>query len=311
MCAALLGLFSAYVDVGITSAIPYATTHTNKESAAQSQAAVCAVDPRENWVTQSENQSLQTTNMLLVCPRVPEVLQTKRQMPLTHQLRDYLNYHLQQRTGSHLEWMFFLKDQEMLFGHSPRSLWKFLAMAPPEISVLSFGHGKRDEALGLFAIRVDEWSVHLLDSAILMNDERPSLTEAEAITITLASLNHARKVAYVPQWWLEVRSSCVEDATWELQFGIDHVVTPDKLCCVSDACQEALARLDEPSRTPGLTKFSAQEPLSPDSDSTIETYIKDFWGCVKSLDVGHQSSPVSQVSEAVAAEHRAAGICRG
>lgn len=294
----------------VTSSFSRAITHGNKTLTSQNQVSVCAVNPKEDWLPQSANQSLTTTNLLLVCPHIVDVLLTNQQLAFPQQLRDYLDYHLRQGSGSPLDWIFFLKDHDMLFGHSPRSLRKFLATTPTEVSILSFGHGRRDDALGLFAIRIDEWAVDLLDTSAQLLNQQPSLTETEAMTITLASSNQARKVAYVPEWWLEVGSSCVEDATWESQFGINHVITPDKLCCSSDSCRETLNRIVRPFRTIGDTGLDSQEPLRPSSASPIEHYIEDFWECVGDLDIIDQASRVLQLSEAIAAEQKAAGTCR-
>lgn len=231
-------------------------------------------------------------------------------MAFTQQIRDYLDYHLRQGSDSLLDWVFFLKDLDMLFGHSPRSLRKFLATAPTDVSMLSFGHGRREDTLSLFAIRIDEWTVDLLDTSAQLLDQRPSLTETEAMAITLASSKQARKVAYVPKWWLEVGSSCVEDATWETQFGINHVITPGKLCCTSDYCRVTLNRMNKPFKTIGAAGLDSQEPLTPGSASPIENYIEDFWGCVRDLTIIDQTSQVFQLSEAIAAEQKAAGTCR-
>lgn len=310
ICAVLLGLLSAYMGLAVTSSFPRAITRHNKTLTSQNQVSVCAVNPKEDWLAQSTNQSLTSTNLLLVCPHVVDVLLTNPQLGFTQQLRDYLDYHLRQGSGSSLDWVFFLKDHDMLFGHSPRSLRKFLATAPTEVSILSFGHGRRGDALDLFAIRIDEWALDLLDTSAQLLNQWPSLTETEAMNTTLASSNQARKVVYVPQWWLEVGSSCVEDATWESQFGINHVITPDKLCCTSDSCRENLNRIGRPFKTIGDTGLDSQEPLTPGSASPIEHYIEDFWECVRDLDIIDQASPVLQLSEAIATEQKAAGTCR-
>ncbi|KIW10474.1 hypothetical protein PV08_11438 [Exophiala spinifera] len=299
------------------------STLRNREAAVKtpshSQASVCVVNPQEDWLAQSVNHTLPTTNLLLVCPRVADVLvRTDPPVAFSQQLRNYLGFHLRQRFDSgsvFLEWIFFLKDHDMLFGHSQASLRKFLATAPEQVSVLSFGHGRRDDALGLFAVRIDEWSLGLLDATAQILDERPrALTEAEALTIALAlvstsssSKQEPRKVAYVPQWWLDVRSSCIEDATWESQFGIDHVVTPDKLCSASDHCQEAV-----PDRGKAMVDSNSQHPLvARGSSSPIESSIEDFWECVKRLDdVVDRAAPVLQLADAVAFEQKAAGTCR-
>lgn len=251
-----------------------------------------------------------TTNLLLVCPRVADVLRHHRETSFTRQLRNYIEFQLQQRADPRLEWIFFLKDHQMLFSHSPRSLAKFLHTAPTEISVLSFGYGSTQGALGLFAIRLDTWSVRLLDSVLQLVEQRPGLTETEAITLALASLYNKRSVAYVPQWWLEVRSNCLERATWEAQFGVAFVVETDRLCCVSDSCQNALSYIAEQSSTAGPQIIDSQHPLTLDSQLSIEDIVKDFWTCVGNLDVNYNASPVDQLSEVSAAEERAAEECR-
>jgi hypothetical protein len=50
--------------------------------------------------------------------------------------------------------------------HAPSSLGNFLSRAPPEIKVLSVGSRIVDQAPGLFAVRLDGWSVRLLDSVL-------------------------------------------------------------------------------------------------------------------------------------------------
>ncbi|KIX08059.1 LOW QUALITY PROTEIN: uncharacterized protein Z518_02714 [Rhinocladiella mackenziei CBS 650.93] len=250
-----------------------------------------------------------TTNLLLVCPRVADVLKSHQQMSFIRQLRNYVEFQLQQQGNPRLEWIFFLKDREMLFSHTPRSLKKFLHSVPAEINVLSFGYGNVQQALGILAIRVDYRSIGLLDSALELLQQRPGLTEASAITIALATLNN--RVAYIPQWWFEVRGNCLEPATWEAQSGVTHVVKADELCCVSDLCQAALSDVAKQSKRTGNQAMDSQAPLTSDSGLSVEHAVEDFWTCMKNMDVCSEVSPAVNLSEALVAEQSAAGECRG
>ncbi len=283
----------------------FSTANTAEGQIKQSPA--CAVDRQMDWLSQSTNQTPTTMNLLLVCPGVAVALkdhhqhrlqQSHAQSPLpvfTQQLRSYIEFQLQQRADPHLEWIFFLKDHETLFSHTPGSLRKFVHHAPSEVHVLTFAPpGKMSAssstdtpwaaALGLFAIGLDRRSVRLLDSVQHLLEQRPGLTETDAIAIALASShNNARGVVVVPEWWLDVRGNCVERATWEAQSGVTHVVPTDQLCCVSDACRDALAHIATQRRTTTTTGqvVDPQIPLNHDSELSIEHVVEAFWMGVK------------------------------
>ena len=246
------------------------------------ESSVCAVNRQKDWVTQSINQTVMTTNLLLACPSVVEILRSHQGKSFTWQMREYIDIQLQNRADQGLEWIFFLKDHEMLFSHSPRSLKKFLPLVPNELIALSFEHGSTQSALGLFAIRLSSSSIRLLDSVNKRLEQGHGMSVIEAITIFLESLGDTPSVAYVPQWWLEVRGNCVEQATWEAQFGVAHVVETDRLCCVSDSCQHGLSQHIENSKTSGNQVIDSQDPLRLVSELSIEQLIHDFWTSRKS-----------------------------
>lgn len=173
--------------------------------------------------------------------------------------------------------MFFLKDHDMLYSYTPRSLKKFLLPISARIEAISFGPDSAQQALRLFTIRVDQWSVSLLKSVLQLREERPNLTDNEALTFALTGSDNADRVAYAPQWWLDVRSSCVEEATWEAQFGVSYVATTDQLCCVHDPCRDALGRITKQASGEGVQGTSPQKALNPDSGATVKLAIEDFW----------------------------------
>ena len=181
------------------------------------------------------------------------------------------------------------QEHEMLFSHSPRSLKKLLPSVPNELIALSSEHGSTQSALGLFAIRLSSSSVRLLDSVNELLEWERGLTELEAFTTALASLSNSPNVAYVPQWWLEVRGNCVEQATWEAQFGVNQVVETDRLCCIPDSCQTALSQYIKNSRSMGNRIIDAQESLRLSWELSIEEVIQDFWTSVRHLETNHDS----------------------
>ena len=244
---------------------------------------------QKDWVTQSINQTVMTTNLLLACPSVVEILGSHQQRSLTWQLREYIEFQVQHRADQGLEWIFFLKDHEILFSHSPRSLKKFLPLVPNELVAFSFEQGSTQSAIGLFAIRSSSSSIRLLDSVNELLEQGHGLSEIEAITIVLESLGDTPSVAYVPQWWLEVRDNCVEQATWEAQSGVAHVVETDRLCCISDFCQHGLSQHIENSKTSGNQVIHSQDPLRLDPELSIQQVIQDFWTSSTRLNVHHDS----------------------
>ena len=293
---ALVGAFVVYTGFGhartnITIVFPGASTPNTEASTQFQQSPVCAVNLRKDWIAQSGNQTLMTTNLLLACPSVVEILGSHQQRSFAWQVREYIDFHIQHQSEQRLEWIFFLKDHELLFSHSPRSLKKFLPPLPSEVNVLSFMHDSTQEALGLFAIRLDSWSVSLLDSVLQLLDQQPGLSDLEAVAAALAS-NNARKVAYIPHWWLEIRGNCVEQATWEAPFGVNHVVETDRLCCSSDSCHNSLSQHVEDSGTSGNQIIDAQGPLGADSEASFEQIIQHFWTRERRLEVPHDGPPV-------------------
>jgi hypothetical protein len=179
-----------------TSVVASCASHPGTEASAQfQQSSVCALNRQKDWFAQSENQTLMTTNLLLACPSVVEILENHQQRSLTWQLHEYIDFQLRNRADQHLEWIFFLKDHEMLFSHSPRSLKKFLPSVPNELIALSFEHGGTQSALGLFAIRLSPPSVRLLDSVNELLEQGRGLSEIEAVTIVLTSLSKPTSVA--------------------------------------------------------------------------------------------------------------------
>ncbi|RVX68970.1 hypothetical protein B0A52_08037 [Exophiala mesophila] len=141
------------------------------------------------------------------------------------------------------------------------------------IEAISFGHDSTQQALGLFAVRVTQWSVGLLESVLMLREERPRLTDSEALALALTGSDNAGRVAYAPLWWLDIGSSCVEEATWEAQFGVSYVATTDQLCCVHDRCGNALRQITKQANGDGVYGTGPQKALG----ATVERAIEDFW----------------------------------
>ncbi|KEF59784.1 uncharacterized protein A1O9_04632 [Exophiala aquamarina CBS 119918] len=239
---------------------------------------LCAVNRKEDLSAQSQNQTVLTTNLLLACPHLADaMLGSQKKASFIWQLHSYLTSQLQQPRDERLDWMFFLKDHDMLYSHTPRSLRKFLPPSSAKIEAISFGHDSAQQALGFFAIRIDQWIVSLLQSVLQLREERPSLTDNEALTLVLTGSDNAGRVAYAPQWWLDVGSSCVEGATWEAQFGVSYVATTDQLCCVHDPCRDALGQITNQASGEGVQGTGPQKALKPDSGAAVERAIGDFW----------------------------------
>ena len=174
--------------------------------------------------------------------------------------------------------------------HQDRSR-NFLPSVPNELIAISFEHGSTQSALGLFAIRLSSSSVRLLDSVNELLEQGRGLSEIEAVAVVLTSLSKTTSIAYVLQWWLEVRGNCVEQATWEAKFGVAHVVETDRLCCISDSCQHGLNQHIENLRLRGNEMIGSQHPLRLSSDISVEQVIQAFWTGARGLDV-HDIPPV-------------------
>ncbi|KAK5452766.1 hypothetical protein LTS15_006914 [Exophiala xenobiotica] len=293
------------------------------------QSPVCALDRQMDWLAQSTNQTPTTTNLLLVCPGVAVALkdhQHQHQEPhvpsslvFTRRLRTYIAFQLQQqqqRADPRLEWIFFLKDHETLFSHTPRSLRSFIHHAPGKTHVLIFPpapHGTTSSnpeaaplalALGLFAIRIDPRSVRLLELVLeLLEQQQSDLFDTGGAIMTaqvaISSYNAASPVVVVPEWWLEVRSNCVEQATWEAQFGVTRVVPTDRLCCVSDFCRHALDNIATPRELPtsGGQIVDPQISLDHDSDLSVEHIVEAFWRAVRDLELDYDPAPPFQFAD--------------
>lgn len=239
---------------------------------------LCAVSRDEDLSAQSQNQTVLTTNLLLTCPGLAEATRgSPKNASFTWQLHNYLKSQLQKPDDKRLAWVFFLKNRNLLFAHSPRSLKKFLPPPSTKIGAISLGNSHALQALGLFAIRVDQWSVDLLKSSLQLLEERPGLTEGEALALALPGSNNAERVAHVPQWWLDVGSSCVEESTWEAQFGISYVAETDQLCCVDSPCRDAIGQPAEKARVEDTQRAGLQQALNGDPGASVERAIQDFW----------------------------------
>ncbi|KAK5208045.1 hypothetical protein LTR99_006517 [Exophiala xenobiotica] len=295
------------------------------------QSPVCALDRQMDWLAQSTNQTPTTTNLLLVCPGVAVALKdhqhqhqeshVQSSLVFTRRLRTYIAFQLQQKADPCLEWIFFLKDHETLFSHTPRSLRNFIHHATSETHVLIFPpapHGTRSTstginpeaaplalALGLFAIRIDPRSVRLLDLVLeLLEQQQSGLFETGGAIMTaqaaISSYNAASTVVVVPEWWLEVRSNCVERATWEAQFGVTRVVPTDRLCCVSDFCRDALNKIATPRELPTSGEGQIVDPqisLDHDSDLSVEHIVEAFWRAVRHLELDYDPAPPFQFAD--------------
>ena len=137
-CKLLLSLLFSVASVATLVLSSGACTSDTGALAQIQESSVCAVNRQKDWVTQSINQTVMTTNLLLACPSVVEILRSHQGKSFTWQMREYIDIQLRNRADQGLEWMFFLKDHEMLFSHSPRSLKKFLPSVPNELIALSF-----------------------------------------------------------------------------------------------------------------------------------------------------------------------------
>jgi hypothetical protein len=329
--AILVGLDYGYNPVGFffTS---FSTAGNVAKGQVVKQSPVCALDRQMDWLAQSTNQTPTTTNLLLVCPGVAVALKdhqhqhqeshVQSSLVFTRRLRTYIAFQLQQKADPRLEWIFFLKDHETLFSHTPRSLRNFIHHAPGETHVLIFPpapHGTTSTntgssnpeaeaaplvlALGLFAIRIDLRSVRLLDLVLELLEQQSGLFETDTIMtaqVAISSYNAASPVVVVPEWWLEVRNNCVERATWEAQFGVTRVVPTDRLCCVSDFCRDALDNIATPRELPTSGEGQIVHPqisLDHDSDLSVEHIVEAFWRAVRHLELDYDPAPPFQFAD--------------
>lgn len=239
---------------------------------------LCAVSREEDLATQSENQTALTRNLLLTCPGLADATHgSQRNAPFTLQLHTYLKVQLQRPHDKRLTWVFFLKNRNLIYSHSPRTLEKFLPPASTKLNAIFLDNDSTQQALGLFAIRVDQWSVDLLRSVIQLLEKRPDLTDGEALTLALPGLNPADRVVHVPQWWLDIGSTCVEESTWEARFGISYVATTDQLCCVDVSCRDVIEQTSERAELDNEQTADLQKALNGNSGPSVEHAVQDFW----------------------------------
>jgi hypothetical protein len=133
-------------------------------------------------------------------------------------------------------------------------------------------------------------------------EQQSGLFETDAIMTAqaaISSYNAASPVVVVPEWWLEVRSNCVERATWEAQFGVTRVVPTDRLCCVSDFCRDALDNIATPRELPtsGGQIVDPQISLDHDSNLSVEHIVEAFWRAVRDLELDYDPAPPFQFAD--------------